>query len=67
MTARTLETIIRIATASCKIGMRFAINEEDVAVARSILDHCLRNNVGEVCGHNASLLEKPSRRGLWLQ
>ncbi|KAF5830011.1 MCM2/3/5 family-domain-containing protein [Dunaliella salina] len=47
VTARTLETIIRIATASCKIGMRFAINEADVAVARSILDHCLRNNVGE--------------------
>jgi hypothetical protein len=49
VTARTLETIIRIATASCKISMRFAIKVSDVAVARSILDHCLRNNVGEVC------------------
>ena len=51
VTARTLETIIRLATAACKMSLRFTISLEDVVVARSVLDHCLRNNVGEVgCG-----------------
>jgi len=47
VTARTLETIIRIATASCKVRLRFTIDAHDVEVARTVLDHCLKKNVGE--------------------
>mmetsp|Transcript_27203 Transcript_27203/g.59413 ORF Transcript_27203/g.59413 Transcript_27203/m.59413 type:complete len:877 (-) Transcript_27203:705-3335(-) len=48
VTARTLETIIRLATASCKVRLRFTIDARDVEVATHILDHVMKKDVGSV-------------------
>lgn len=47
VTARSLETIIRIATAACKVRLSFTIDVEDVEVAKMILNHVLRKDVAE--------------------
>ncbi|KAJ9508194.1 hypothetical protein QJQ45_021561, partial [Haematococcus lacustris] len=47
ITARTLETIIRLATSSCKLRLRFTVDRRDVEIAKSVLDHCLKKTVGE--------------------
>ena len=46
MTARTLETIIRIATASCKVCLRYSITLHDVDIAIDILEHVMNKDVG---------------------
>jgi DNA replicative helicase MCM subunit Mcm2 (Cdc46/Mcm family) len=46
VTARTLETIIRLATASCKVCLRYSITLHDVDVAVGILEHCMNKDVG---------------------
>eukprot|EP00798_Chlamydomonas_sp_ICE-L_P018727 gene18727-25258_t len=68
VTARTLETIIRLATAMCKVRYKFQIEESDVDVATDILDHVMRKDVGcddepEDNGEEAEedYLEEPDR------
>ncbi|KAG1666483.1 hypothetical protein FOA52_004865 [Chlamydomonas sp. UWO 241] len=46
VTARTLECILRIATAMCKIRLSFVISTHDVKVATEILDHVMKKDVG---------------------
>ena len=46
VTARTLETIIRLATASCKVCLRYSITLADVDVAIDILEHVMNKDVG---------------------
>ena len=46
MTARTLETVIRLATAACKIRLGWTICLKDVLVAIEILEHCMKRDVG---------------------
>ena len=41
-----LETIIRLATASCKVCLRYSITLHDVDVAVGILEHCMNKDVG---------------------
>ncbi|MEW5300814.1 MAG: hypothetical protein WDW36_003718 [Sanguina aurantia] len=46
VTARSLETLIRIATAHCKIRLDSTVSPEDVGVAISIMDHVMRKDIG---------------------
>ena len=47
VTARSLETIIRLATASAKMRLSVRITVHDVDVAVGILDHVMRKDVGD--------------------
>jgi DNA replication licensing factor MCM3 len=60
VTARTLETVIRLATAACKIRLEWTIRLQDVLVAINILEHCMKRDVGS----DADNLEEGGEEGV---
>ncbi|PNW82821.1 hypothetical protein CHLRE_06g295700v5 [Chlamydomonas reinhardtii] len=61
VTPRCLETIIRLATAHCKVRLGDVISRQDVAVACALLDHVMRREiVGE--DDHANKATKAARR-----
>ncbi|KXZ51060.1 hypothetical protein GPECTOR_14g46 [Gonium pectorale] len=62
VTPRCLETIIRLATAHCKVRLGDVISRADVAVSCALMDHVMRREiVGE--DDHASKASREARRG----
>ncbi len=45
ITARTLETIVRLSTAHAKLRWSWSVEPQDVAVARQMMEYVLRRDV----------------------
>lgn len=45
ITARTLETIVRLSTAHAKLRWSWSVEPQDVAVARKMMEYVLRRDV----------------------
>ena len=54
MTPRTLETLIRLATAHAKIRMAHVVTKKDAYVARDLVEFCLYKKITAKPGRKAS-------------